>query len=228
MLNRFKQDKIQALVEIREADKVTFGMQQMIEHHGLGPLKPNTIVFGGIRKEDESDEFVKTLTLAHRRHNNIVILKAADKLELNKPADLHIWWDDQYRSNSELMLVLGYMLQLDPARKCTRICIKAVVSNEIERKQKLQQLSQISLDKRLTMDIDVYVSSGLFLDTINMLKDFSKDADMIFLGLKPPPRDLSEISNYVAYLHGISFELEGLPLALVISSEFTPLDSILE
>ncbi|HEV8053047.1 MAG TPA: hypothetical protein VGP47_11185, partial [Parachlamydiaceae bacterium] len=228
LCNGYKKDKIQALVQIKEAERVTLGMLQMIDHHGLGPLKPNTVVFGGVRKEDESDEFVKVLRLAYRRHNNIVILNAADKLEVAEGVNLHIWWDEEYQSNSELMLVLGYMMQLDRSRKRSRLCIKAIVPNEIERKQKLEQLTQIALEKRLSIDVEVFVSADSATETVNIVKEFSKDADMIFFGLKPPPKDINEIDGYVVYLHGLSQAFEGIPLALVLSSEFTPLDTILE
>lgn len=224
---RLKQEKIHALVQIKEAEKVTLGMHQMIEHYGLGPLKPNTIVFGGVRKEDESIDFVKVLRLAYRRHNNIVILNDVEKLEALKSTNLHIWWDDQYQSNSELMLVLGYMLQHDRARKHTRLCIKALVSSELERRNKVHQLHQISLEKRLPIDVEAFVSINSEQDQVKMVKEFSKDADMIFFGLKPPPQDLNEIEGYRDYLHGLSSAFEGLPVALVLSSEYTPFDSIL-
>lgn len=223
---RFKQAKIHALVKIREAEKITLGMYSMIEHHGLGPLMPNTIVFGGVRKEDESIDFARVLRLAYRRHKNIVILNEPDKLQVNPGTDLHIWWDDEYQNNSDLMLVLGYMLQLERARKRSRLCVKAIVANEVERKEKFAQLQQISIEKRLPMNVEVYVADP-HQDKLELVKEFSKDADMIFFGLKPTPQDLNELEGYVTYLHGLSQTFEGLPVALVLSSEFTPLDSIL-
>lgn len=223
----FRQKKIHALVQIKEAEKVTLGMHNMIEHHGLGPLTPNTIVFGGIRKEDESVDFIKVLRLAYRRHNNIVILNDVDKVETALGNDLYIWWDDQYQSNSDLMLVLGYMLQLDRARKRNRIYAKAIVSNELERKEKLIQLQQISLEKRLPIEVEVYIADPS-TDRSEIVKNFSKQAGMIFFGLKPLPKELAEMEEYRNYLHNLSQTFEGIPVALVLSSEYTPLDSILE
>lgn len=224
--NRFKEEKIQTLVQIKEAESVAVGMHEMIEHYGLGPLVPNTIVFGGIKKEDESIEFVKVLALAHRRHKNIVILNKSEKLETSK-RHLHIWWDDCSQSNSDLMLVLGYMLQLDPSRKCSRLCIKAVVTNEIDRKKKLDALQQISLEKRLLMDIEIFVADQAD-NQCDLVKEFSKDADMIFFGLKPPSKERDKLEEYTAYLHGLSASFEGLPLAFILASEFTPLENVLE
>lgn len=225
---RFDEEKIHALVQIKEAEKVTTGMHNMIEHHGLGPLTPNTIVFGGIRTEDESTDFVQVLRLAYRRHNNVVILHEAGKLDIGHCRDLHIWWDNEHQNNSELMLVLGYMLQLNPARKRSRLYIKAIVSSEIERQSKLEELQKISVQKRLPLNAEVFVAADSSHDREKLIKEFSKDADMIFMGLKPPPKDAAEMDGYIAYLQGLSQAFEGSPLALVLSSELTPLDSILE
>jgi len=228
LTKRFEQENVHALVQIKESEKVTSGMYNMIEHHGLGPLTPNTIVFGGIRKEDESLDFINVLRLANRRHNNIVILNGANNLAVGERKDIHIWWDDQSQNNSELMLILGYMLQLNPARKRSHLCVKAMAANEIERKEKLAKFQQISLEKRLPIDIEIYVSSGLTQDRVTLVSEFSKDADMIFFGLKPPPKNSHEAENYASYLQSLSQAFEGLPLAFVLSSDFTPLDTILE
>lgn len=228
LTKRFEEDNVHALVQIKESEKVTSGMYSMIEHHGLGPLTPNTIVFGGIKKEDESLDFINVLRLAYRRHNNIVMLNGTNNLEVGERKDIHIWWDDQNQNNSELMLVLGYMLQLNTARKRSRLCLKAVASNEIERKERLEQFHQIGVEKRLPIDVDVYVTADLDQDRATLVYEFSKEADMIFIGLKPLPRKLNEAESYAEYLQNLSQTFEGLPLAFVLSSDVTPLDTILE
>ncbi len=223
---KFRQDNVQALVQIKEAEKVSLGMYNMIEYHGLGSLSPNTIVFGGVSKEDESIEFAGVLRLAYQRHKNVVILSEGTLLGSDRVHDLHVWWDDDSQNNSELMLVLSYMLQLDPKRKRTRLCAKAIVSNELERQERLQQLRQIGVEKRMALNVEVYVAANPSQDRAELVKEFSKDADMIFMGLKPPPQELSDMDAYVIYLQGLAQTFEGSPLALVLSSEFMPLDSI--
>ncbi|MBA3815174.1 MAG: amino acid permease [Parachlamydiaceae bacterium] len=224
--NMFKEEKIHSLVQVKEADTVTLGMQSMIDNYGIGPLNPNTIVFGGIKKENESIDFIKMLRLAYAQHKNIVILNKTEKDFLRK--NIHIWWDDSSQCNSELMLVLGYMLQMDKSRKNTRLRIKATVSNEMDRKRKLEELEQISLEKRLPLDIDVYVSVNEAENRLSFVKEFSKEADIIFLGLKSPPSDLNKVEDYMLYLQDLTMSGEGLPLAFVLSSENTPLRSVLE
>jgi potassium/chloride transporter 4/5/6 len=228
LAQNFKKEQIHALVQIKESEKITQGMQNMIEHHGLGPLVPNTIVFGGVRKEDESVDFVNVLKLAYKRNYNIVILNEFGQLEANEGKNIDIWWDNEDQNNSELMLVLGYMFQLNPLRKRSRLSAKAIVSTELERKEKLEQLHAMSLVKRLPIDAEVYVGSDSELDRNTLIQEFSRNADVVFLGLKPPPKAQDEIEEYVSYLQALASAFKDMPLALVLSAELTPLETILE
>jgi hypothetical protein len=59
-------------------------MRQMVDYYGLGPLSPNTILFGGIKKEEESAEFIGVMQAAISRHYNIVIMNDNNKLAGDK------------------------------------------------------------------------------------------------------------------------------------------------
>lgn len=228
LLHRFKQEKIQTLVQIKEAETVTVGIQDMINHYGLGSLTPNTVIFGGLKKKIDSTDFIKMLGLAYTRHKNIVILNKSEKLESSARDNIHIWWDTNSKSNSDLMLVLGYMLQMERVRKRSRLCIKAIVYDELDRKKKLEELEQIRCEKRLPIDIEVFVSHNESENIENLVKEFSKNADTIFWGLKTVPKDLDKIEEYHAYLHGLIKTYEGLPIAFVLSCESSALENILE
>lgn len=226
LLHKFKEEKIQTFVQIKEAETVTTGIQDMINHYGLGPLTPNTLIFGGVKKKIDSTDFIKMLYLAYTRHKNIVILNKSEKLDTSKRNNIHIWWDTNSKSNSDLMLVLGYMLQMEASRKKSRLCIKAVVSDELDRKKKIEELEQIRLEKRLPIDIEVFVSNNDSIE--NLVIEFSKNADMIFLGLRTVPKDPEKIDQYQSYLHELTRVYEGLPVAFVLSCESNALENILE
>ncbi len=228
--NRFKKKNIHAFVEIKEVEKSTIGMTQMIEYYGIGPLVPNTIVFGGIKKEDETIDFVRVLECASRRNYNIVIMNDSNEIDLKigDNRNIDVWWDDEYQDNSELMLVLAYMLQRNPGWKRTRICVKAIVKSESERHKKLQEFHALSVSKRLPLDVEVFVSSNPTEERISLITQFSKTAEIIFVSLVPPPQEISG-PEYIQYLHSLSQASESLPsMALVLSSKYTPLDTILQ
>jgi amino acid transporter len=229
MAHRFRKKNINALVQIKEANKITSGMNQMIEHYGLGPLTPNTIVFGGVKQERESTDFVRVLQTAYEKLFNIVIMNDDNRvLETKKGSEIHVWWDDLHPYNADLMLILAYMLQRNPAWKRSSICIKATVENELMKKNKIAYFKEISLTKRLTFDVEVLVSSHSNQDNLDLVKEISKDAGMVFFSLNPPPSKEGRVEEYAQYLQKVYQASKDHPsLALVLSSEHPHLGAVL-
>lgn len=232
MTKQLKDNNINAFVQIKEANKITVGMSHMIENYGLGPLTPNTIVFGGIKKEDEPIDFIDVIHSAIKRHYNIVIMNDEKEIsEENKKTsmDIHVWWDELHQQNSEFMLILASMLQRNPLLKKTRICLKSIVSNEFSRQDKLEQFQKLSIEKRLPLDIEVLVSPNPETDRLDLVKKFSSNAEVVLISLNPPPDEEEKFNHYVDYLEVLSKASIDLPsLTLVLSSNRTPVKMILK
>jgi len=232
MTKQLKDHNINAFVQIKEASKITVGMSHMIENYGLGPLTPNTIVLGGIKKEDEPIDFINVLESAIKRHYNIVIMNdEREATEKNQKAltDIHVWWNDEYKQNSQFMLILASMLQRNPLLKKARICIKSIVNNEFQKQGKLEEFQKLRVEKRLPLDIEVLVAPNGDADKLNLIKEFSKDAEVVLVSLTPPPVEEENINQYMDYLETLSKVSIELPsLTLVLSSSRTPVKIILK
>ncbi len=227
----FQRHNIQSFVKVNEANTIIDGMRHMVNYYGLGPLAPNTILFGGIKKEEESAEFIGVMQAAISRHYNIVIMNDNNKLaSANKffGKDIHLWWDDSHLDNSDFMLVLAYMLQRNQSRKNKRIFVKAIVADEMQKKMKYEQFQKLSIEKRMPIEVEVYVCSLEIQSRLELVKEFSKDAEIVLMSLNPPPTPEISMDDYIGYLHLLSQSMESLPsLILALSSEHTPLDVIL-
>ena len=165
------------------------------------------------------------------RDSNVVIMNEPGDVTPNRknlPGDIHVWWDDENTDNSEFMLVLAYMLQRNKDWKNKRICLKAIVKNEFIRQNKLKEFQELSIKVRLPLDIEVLVSSEPETNYFDFVRQFSKHAEFIFLSLVPPPQDGEPVDEYIDYLHRMSVTPKDFPeIALVLSSEHTPLETIL-
>jgi solute carrier family 12 (potassium/chloride transporter), member 4/6 len=227
---KLQKDNIEALVQISYAEKVTQGMHRMIEHYGIGPLVPNTIVFGGISKEDETIDFAHVVQTAYQRDCNVVIINdkfnSQNSPQINgQSSDIHIWWDDASETNDHLMIILSILLQRNPSWRKSKICLKGVVTTEMLKEEKTKEFKLLAHKKRLSMDIDILVSQpGEFLE---LVKTFSKDAGMVFLSLRAPGAEES-MESYANYLQSMPHSsLDFPPNALILSAQNMPLDHIL-
>lgn len=226
MAEGLKKHRIQALVEINYAEEVTVGMRRMIEHYGIGPLVPNTIVLGGFSRDEEALEFALVIKTAYLRECNVVMIN--DKpLPQNQAVlsgeDIHVWWEDDSQDNNEFMLVLAHMLQRNPSWRKSKICLKAVVPNELLKQQKLKYFQQLAIEKRLPLEIKVLVSKPE--EILSLVKFFSKDAGIVFLSLRAPG---DSMECYSAYLKSMPHSTSDFPpTALVLSAANTPSGNIL-
>jgi amino acid transporter len=224
--NLYRQN-IHALVQINFSDNITDSMKQMILHYGIGPLTPNTVVFGGIPKMADTTEFAQVIKSTFDRHCNIVIVNYKEKLpllDLTHPSgDIHIWWDDNNRCNSEFMLVLSHMLKKSHMWRRAKICVKAIVADESLKEQELMQFRDLAQKQRLKLEIEVLIGENTQEKQIEFIKTHSKDAGIVFVSLLGP-----EMENYPSYLESLAYSNSEIPpTVMVLSSEHTPLENIL-
>ena len=202
-------------------------MNQLIESYGLGPLAPNTIICG-IHKNDDLENLASVLTKAQQKQCNMVILNSQnDLIDSKMPAgDIHIWWDSSHKKNGEFMLILAYMLNRDSQWKKSKICLKMIVSCELQRQQTLLEFKELSRSRRLSLHIEILVSTHPKEDYLKYVSNFSQDASLVFLSLEYPREDSTDA--YSSYLGSMtSFSKEMPTVVLVQSSESTPLQNVL-
>jgi solute carrier family 12 (potassium/chloride transporter), member 4/6 len=230
---RLKNKNIEAFVNITEGEQIPLEMRHMLKYYGLGPLKPNTVIFGGIKTGNKINEFAKTIECALNRCYNVVIVNdeieaGSDFSHQSNNNDIHVWWDDNNQECSELMLVFAYMMQRNPNRKKCHICLKIIIKDERAKQGRIKYFQDLSLKLRLPLNIEAYVSQDPQNVKFQFMKTFSKEADIVLMSLKKPHENNESEESYESYLEKISkITKENPNIVLVLGSEHTPLDSIL-
>lgn len=222
-IKRTLQEKnIDALVQLNHSPNISEGMKQVIEHYGIGPLVPNTIVFGGV--QENNTDFASVVQSAYQKQYNLVILNDTNPAS----GDIHVWWDNARQQNGDFMLVLAYMLQRNPAWNKARICVNAIVPSELQRQAKLEEFRELGIKRRLPFHVEVYVCSNPEQELPAMIATLSKEAAIVFTGFRPPLQD-EPMEAYARYLKTIFQTADAFPpTALVLSSDFTPLENIMQ
>jgi amino acid transporter len=209
---------VPALVEVHAANDVFSGAEALIQASGIGPLFPNTIVLGETEQAENMEKFARLIRLAHRLGRNMVIVREAE----TKPADrrkrqVHVWWGGQ-RQNAGLMLALGYLLQRSPEWYGAELAIKSIVGSTQERDGALRRLDKIIHHGRLKADPGVVVREASET-TFQVIARASSEADLVFLGIRPPEPDES-VEEYAAYYSSLLDHMQPLPATgLVLAAE---------
>ncbi|MCL7975037.1 MAG: amino acid permease [marine benthic group bacterium] len=210
---------VQALIRLIRAPDPFEGAQRLVEAYGLGEMVPNTILLGDSEIEEHRDAYCRMLARFHEGRRNVVILHYNHDVGFGERKIIDVWWGGLKR-NGGLMLTLAYLLQTSLAWRGARIRVKMVRPSEEAARAARPNLEGVAGGLRSGAEVEVLVN-----DTgrkfVDILHESSRDADLIFLGMREPGED------YVAYYERLRHAAEGMPTtAFVLASEDLPFEEI--
>lgn len=221
ILDLLKLKNVQALVTLLPEKNILDGTKKTIHTVGFGALSPNTLILHEGTQANGQDE-LESLLYASKYHKNVVVLRETEQSATpvqsrKQPFKLDIWWDNDERDNSELMIVLGHMFQAARRKEKVVVTLKGIVSDEVARGQLQKHFEKMLAERRLSMKTDIYVSEGL--DAKNkLITHFSKEADVVFLSLDPKREDESFEEFSIRYKAQISIHKQFKSTAFFLSS----------
>ena len=198
---------VQALVRVTTASDPFDGAMRLVETYGLGPLVPNTIVMGDSEEPSRRAQFCQAIAQIHASRRNVVIFRENPKQIFGGRRRIDVWWGG-IQGNGSLMLLLAYLLSTDINWRNSRIYLKLVVPDEAAASAARENLNNFVNKLRIKVKTQVYISQGRpFAD---ILRQFSKNADLVFLGMATPGE------NYMEYYENLQAKVVGLPSTVFV------------
>jgi hypothetical protein len=205
----------QAFCEVHTVSDFHSGILQVAKGHGLAGLRTNTIVFGWSEKEQGQIEELRTIRDLRGKGKSILLCQFTRDLPVvGKIID--IWWAGQ-QNNGDLMLLLAYLLKLNPQWENAEIRILSVVKDEEQKKMLEEGIKKLLPKTRIKASVTVIVSDRAFTE---ILHRNSGGSDMVFLGL--PEIEFGEEARIAKNLDKLS---RGLKATVFVQNN-SLLDSI--
>ncbi|MDZ7705351.1 MAG: hypothetical protein U5L04_12815 [Trueperaceae bacterium] len=207
---------VRAFLRVISADSPFRGAEKLIETYGLGTLVPNTVVLGDSEQPKHFESYCRMLSTFYQAKRNLVIVRHSGEHSFGERQTIDIWWGG-LQQNGGLMITLADLLRHSTQWRGAKIRLKMVVPSEQAAARACQNLENIAAEARAGIDPDVIVSNGESFETI--LHRSSRDADLVFLGLREPdyrPDDDDAASAYVDYYHRTRSLVEGLPSTVFV------------
>ena len=198
---------VQALVRVTTASDPFDGAMRLVETYGLGPLVPNTIVMGDSEEPSRRAQFCHAIAQIHASKRNVVIFRENQQHNFGGRRRIDIWWGG-LQGNGSLMLLLAYLLSTDINWRNTRIFLKLVAPDEAGAASARENLKSYVKKLRIDVQTQVYTSQGRPFAEI--LGQFSKNADLVFLGMATPGE------NYMEYYESLQAKVVGLPSTVFV------------
>jgi len=192
-------------------DDLLGGVKALLQCHGIGGIRPNTVLLGWSDDPSELERFTDILRLSSRLQRNIVVFKPAeDGREADEgPPDgeIHVWWHG--RHNAPLMLILAHLLLQNPEFRRRKVRLMYVVPDEAARAQAHEHLVSVARRARLNIDPMIIVTDNLREALLNI----SRKAAMVMHGFTVP-----EPGAHIEFFQDIEVLSEGMPDTLLVNS----------
>ena len=180
---------VQALVRLVTAPSLFAGASQLLETYGIGALIPNTFLLGASSNLEHRESHCKLITKIHRSQRNILILKENGEYTFGFRRQVDVWWGG-LNNNGGLMLLLAYLLSSNADWDNAQINLKLVVADESGVQSARENVNSVVEGLRLGVEVKVIVGNERSFPQI--LRETSKQADLIFLGLPEPKANFRE------------------------------------
>jgi amino acid transporter len=198
---------LQSLVRIVQAPDLLEGARRLVETYGLGQLVPNTIMLGHSEREEYRQQFCDMVSYFHGARRNVAILRFEPSRRFGAHRLIDVWWGG-LKGNGGLMLILSYLVRTSIEWRGAVVRIKMVVPNEAAAPAALENLKSIVRQSRTDAIPEVIIADGRPFEEI--LRESSRVADLVFLGLAEPNAD------FVQYYESVMKRTSGLPTTLFV------------
>ena len=183
------------------------GVKALLQCHGIGGMRPNTVLLGWSDDFSQIERFAEVLRLSAQLERNIVLVKREEKRERWEtiPGEIHVWWPG--RRNGTLMLILAHLLVQNPEFRRRRVRLLQTVPEESARERAHEHLIEVTRRARVDAVPTTLVYGTLHEAVINT----SRDAAIVLFGFQPPAE-----GEHIQFFQEIEVLTEGLNDVLLV------------
>lgn len=198
---------IDCLVKVMSASNPFTGLSQLTESYGLGALQPNTIIVGNSENKETEREYCQMIQRFYElNRNTLIVHKGAGNESFGERKRIDIWWGG-LKGNGGLMMILAYLINTSIEWRQAEVHIKMVIKDEAAIDNAKSNIQSILDEIRIEAYPDVIYSQNRDFDTI--LKEHSKGADLIFMGMASPG------PNFQSYYQQMQNRIKDLPTTIL-------------
>ena len=185
-----------AFGEVDVVPEFESGVISTAQAAGMGGLRSNTVMLGWPEKRERLESQLRIMRAVHRSNKSTIMARLNWAHEPGQTKNIDLWWGGKER-NGDLMLLLAYLLNLNPEWNDARINVRSIAADEEEQEEMRQNLKQLLRDVRIPAVPSVIVRAR-HESVADVLRKTSARSDVVFLGMMEPEE--GEEANYAERL----------------------------
>lgn len=188
ILRKFiREEELNAFPVVVVDDNIPAAIQALLQCHGLGGLRPNTLLLGWSQDPDKTGMFAGILGLAKRMRRSLVVVankqKDKESRTLVPEGAINIWWSKE--SNGALMLLLAYLLKKNPEWRNRPIRILRPMPPKADIQNVAKEMQEMLASARIEADLAIMPADS----PIAAIRQAMQPSAVLFAGFDPPDED---------------------------------------
>jgi amino acid transporter len=178
----------EGLLAFSEVDVVSdfeAGVLHVAQANGIAGLQSNTVLFGWSKEPQRLESHLRIARGLSRAGKSILMVRLNWRYEPGQSKRIDLWWGG-LQNNGDMMLLLAYLLSLNPEWSGTRLLIRSIARSPDERRIQEEGLADLATHVRIPVETEVLtLPEGVTM--AELIHDKSRTAEMVFFGLADPP-----------------------------------------
>ena len=191
-----EEEHVVAFSEVDIVPEYESGAVAVVQANGIAGLQSNTVMFGWPSKPWRLESILRIMRAASRAGKSTIIARTHSLNQPKQYQKIDVWWRGM-QHNGDLMLLLAYLLRLNADWDRASINVRSIVENKDELESMRASLDELTPNTRIKADTEVILKPP-GLSVIEVMHERSRDADIVFMGLKEPAP--GEEADYAAKL----------------------------
>ena len=185
---------LEAFPAVYCSETLADGVEGLLQCHGIGSLRPNTVLLGWPRDRERAEPFGVTIRLVARMRRSILAARfLAHRSEETQPevdpaehwsvpqGSIDVWWRGM--ENGELMLLLAHLLRQNTEWRTNHIRVLRVVNHPGAMSDVRQHLIDLGAAARIRIEPYIIDSDA---PASEVIQSESRDAAVVLLGFNTP------------------------------------------
>ena len=178
-----EREGLEAFPAVTVAESVASGIENLVQCHGLGSLRPNTVLLGWPSDPDRVEDFGATIRTLAALERSIIAVRTIG--ENDDPwrtgvGTIDIWWRGE--RNGALMVLLAHLLTKNTGWRNRVIRLLRVIPNDAGREDVHRHLQGLIETARIRAVAQTIVDPN----PIEAIPRESRHAAIVFLGFEAP------------------------------------------
>ena len=173
-----------AFSEVSVVRDFEVGVIDAVQANGIAGLQSNTVLVGWPQKPGRLEAWLRITRGLSKVGKSTLIARLNWAHEPGQEKRIDLWWGG-LENNGDMMLMLAYLLSLNPEWSDARIVIRSISRSEEEMKLQKEGLQSLLQEIRIQADTEI-ITKPPNESIPEVIRRCSSDADLVFLGLQDP------------------------------------------